>query len=517
MSRRPLSFIVVLALALILALVPTVAAQDDGALDLVPIELDAFGVTSVAPAAWAEQPGGRFPRGAPPDDLAQIVMQAAPISTELLWPSLLPSLGLDEVPESTGTLSTEDFDWTLYALPLEVAGLSLEVEIALAEVDGTTYLVILQSAPDEFAQLRDAVLVPALEAFALQAEEAPADGLGSEDVSFVGGAPDVELAGTLTLPSGPGPHPALVLMSGSGGQDRDSAFPGVTGLKPFELIADALTEAGVAVLRYDDRGIGRSSGVHAEGTLEDFAADAAAAIDYLSSRDDIDPERIGILGHSEGGAYASILGASDPRVSFIVSLAGPAIPGVQLLVEQNEAVARSIGLPEDEVAAARAYAEIVLPQALAGDAEAVETSLRDFFGATWDRQTDEARTQLGERDAFIQASSDAQLPVLLSDSYRALLAYDPAPDWSQVTAPVLGIYGGLDVQVPSSSNEPALRAALEAAGNSDFETLVLPDANHLFQAAVTGAVSEYGELASEFTPDLLPALVEWVTERAGVS
>jgi dienelactone hydrolase len=516
MYRRWVSLMVAAALMLVLGLAPAAMAQDDDALDLVPVELDAFGIRSVVPAAWAEQPGGRFPRGAPPADLAQIVMQAAPISIDLLWPNLLPSLGLDEAPESTGTLSTDHFDWALYALPVEVAGLSLEVEIALAEADGTVYLVILQSAPDEFAALREAVLVPALEALALQVEAPPAAGFTAEEVSFAGGAPEVELAGTLTLPSGLGPHPAIVLMSGSGGQDRDSALPGVTALKPFELIAEALTEAGVAVLRYDDRGIGRSIGVHAEGTIDDFAGDAAAAIDFLESRDDVDPERIGILGHSEGGIYASILGASDPRVAFIVSLAGPAIPGVELLVEQNEAVVRASGQPEEEVAAVRAFAEIVMPQALTGNAEAVEATLRDFFGATWDRQGEDVRTQLGERDAYVQASVDAQLPALLSDSYRALLAYDPEPDWSRVTAPVLGIYGGLDVQVPSVSNEPALRMALEAAGNEDWEMIVLPDANHLFQAAVTGAVGEYSELAPEFTADLLPSLVRWVVEHTSV-
>ena len=515
MSRRLVQFAIAVALTLVLGIAPVTSAMDDP-IELVPVELEAFGIASVAPEAWPEQAGGAFPRGTPPDDLAMIVMQAAPISAELLWPNLLPSLGLDAVPESTGSLATEQFEWTLYAMPLEIAGLSIEVEVALAEADGTTYLVILQSAPEEFAALREAVLLPALEAHRLLTPE-PATGDGTaEDVSFLGGAPQVELAGTLTLPPGDGPHPAIVLMSGSGGQDRDSAFPGVTGLKPFALIAEALTEAGVAVLRYDDRGIGRSTGVHADAVLQDFASDGRAALDFLATRDDIDAGRMGLLGHSEGGAYASIIGASDPRVAFIVALAAPAIPGVELLIEQNEAVARAGGETEAEVAHIRAFAEIVMPQALAGDSAGVEATLREFFGAAWDRRADVAPGELGERDVFVQQQVDVQLPVLLSDSYRALLAYDAAADWALVTAPVLGVYGGLDVQVPSASNGPALRAALEAAGNRDSNVVVLPDANHLFQAALTGAVGEYGELAPDFTADLLPTLVDWVVEQAEV-
>jgi pimeloyl-ACP methyl ester carboxylesterase len=392
--------------------------------------------------------------------------------------------------------------------------------VAVAEDDGTTHLVLLQSTPDEFASLREQVLVPALEAFEVLAPEPTPDpatlGYAVEEVGFPGGSHDIQLAGTLTLPSGPGPHPAIVLMSGSGAQDRDESMRPVTTLKPFALIADALTRAGVAVLRYDDRGVGDSTGDYASATIDELAGDGRAALEFLRGRSDIDTGRIGLLGHSEGGLYAAQLAAADPGIAFVVGLAAPAVDGVSLIVEQNEAIQRSQGASEEDIAIARAAAEVSMPAARDGDVEALEASLHDYFGPLWDDASAEERAILGDREAFIDRQVDGLKARYLSDWFRSFLAEDPAPDWQRVSVPVLGLFGGKDVQVTADQNEPALRAALEAGGNGEVEIVVLPDANHLFQAAQNGSVEEYSTLPAELTPDLLPRLVAWVTTVAGL-
>ena len=192
-----------------------------------PVEDPLFGVSSVVPQDWQDLGGGAYARGTPPEDMALIAIQSAQAAPDELWPTLLPQFAIDEVPEVTGTLETERFDWTLYQFTVTLGELALSVELALAEDDGATHLVLLQSDPEEFAVLREQVLLPAIEAFDVLEPEPTPDpatlGYAVEEVTFPGGGADVELAGTLTLPPGPGPHPAVVLMSGSGAQDRDES------------------------------------------------------------------------------------------------------------------------------------------------------------------------------------------------------------------------------------------------------------------------------------------------------
>lgn len=519
--RRSLAAALGLCLALLAGAVPASLAQDDSTVDRRPIEDLLFGVSSVVPEEWQDLGGGAYARGTPPQDLALIAVQSAPASVVQLWPSLLPQFALDQIPEVTGELAAGEYAWTLYRFDVRLGDLTIAVELALAEDGGATHLILLQSAPGEFDVLREQVLLPAIEAFDVLAPEPTPDpaslGYEVEEVAFPGGGEGVELAGTLTLPSAPGPHPAVVLMSGSGAQDRDESLRPVSTIKPFALIADALTSAGVAVLRYDDRGVGGSSGDYEAATVEELASDGRAALDYLLERSDVDPGRIGILGHSEGGLYAAMLAAADPDIAFVVGMAAPATDGVSLLIDQNEAILRASGESEDEIAYAQAFAETVMPAVRDGDAETAEAGVREYFGALWDRQSDADRTILGDREAFVQRQVDSQLPLYLSDWFRSILAYDPAPDWQQVGVPVLGLFGARDVQVVTEPNEAALRAALAAGGNQDVEIVVFPDANHLFQASETGALQEYGTLEPAFTPGFLPTLVEWVTARAGVS
>ncbi len=361
---------------------------------------------------------------------------------------------------------------------------------------------LLLSRADEAAFLRESVFLPAVDAFAPLPEPSPTpspEAYTEVEVTFPGGDAGVTLAGTLSIPTGAGPHPAVVLMTGSGPQDRDESLPGLI-LKPFALLADALAKAGVAVLRYDDRGTAHSTGDYASATIDDFTADGAAALDWLRGRDEVDPARVGILGHSEGGVYIADIAARDPEGGVRGGPRAVARPGVDLLVDQNEAIARSQGASEEEVALARDFAARLYAAALADDTAAAEQIVRDYFGELYDRQDAATQQQVGDRDAFIQRQVDAQLAALTSPWFLSLLRSDAGADWRRVTSPTLGVFGGKDVQVIAAAEAPAMQAALEAAGNTDITIVTLPDANHLFQSAVTGALAEYEHARADVHP-----------------
>ncbi len=396
----------------------------------------------------------------------------------------------------------------------------MTIEVAMAEHAGTTYLVMLQCESDEFDVLREQVLVPAIEGFEILAPEPTPDPATLpyvvEEVTFPGGGEGIELAGTLTVPEGPGPHPAIVLMSGSGAQDRDESLRPVSTLKPFAIIADALTRAGVAVLRYDDRGVGGSTGDYASATVEELAADGAAALEYLRDRPETSTT-------SASGSSATARAACTRRCSRPATLASrswwawPPRPsmGSRCSSSSRQPSSRAAGGSEEEVALAREWAARAMPLARDGDREGFSEAGRDYFSALWDRLSDDEKVLAGDREAFLERQVQALEP-LLSDWSRSLLAYDPAPDWADVEAPVLGLFGARDVQVVADQNEPALREALERGGGTNLTVVVFPDANHLFQASETGSVTEYSTLAPEFTADFLPTLVDWVSDQVGV-
>jgi pimeloyl-ACP methyl ester carboxylesterase len=515
--RRVLAIILSLSLGLV-AVTTSVAAQD---IERRPVEDPMFEISSVVPADWQDMGPGVYTRGTPPEDLALIAIQTAPATIEQLWPSLLPQFALAEAPEVTSEYHTDLFEWLMYEFNVELGDTTIAVGLALAEQDGTTQLVLLQSGPDDYDILREQVLKPAIDAFAPLAPEPIPDpstlDYQVEEVAFPGGAEDVELAGTLTLPNGPGPHPVVITMSGSGPSDRDESLKPISALKPFAVLADALTSAGVGVLRYDDRGVGSSTGEHEGAVIDDFTADARAAIDYLETRSDVDPERIGLFGHSEGGLYAAKLGASDPRVAYIGMMAPAIADGISLIVAQNGALLRSAGADEDFAAAAEAFAAEVMPFARDGDIETVKAMTEEFYGQVWDGLTEDERAVAGERESYAERVAAREVEIYTSDWFQSFLAYDPVPDWEQVSVPVLGVFAGKDAQVLAEQNEPALRAALDAAGNEDFETLTFSDANHLFQEADTGAYAEYSELEPEFIDGFVDAVVDWMVLHTDVA
>lgn len=517
--------VAVFTVLLLAALAPTAAAQSDGEIELLPVDVVVFDVSSVAPADWPHIGLGQYARGTPPQDWTLLALQSIPGVPDDVISALRTQLAIAEDLRPTDEMATPGFEWTLYrfdtALPDPVSG-----EAAIANDGDTNYLVLLLATPDEFDGLRSAVFLPAIEAYAPLAPEPTTDpaalGYQVEEVAFAGGSADVELAATLTLPDGPGPHPVVLLISGSGGQDRDETLKPAAALKPFALIADALTSAGVGVLRYDDRGVAGSTGSRAGLTLDEIASDASAALDFLEGRDDVDPGRIGLLGHSEGGLVSAKLGASDDRVSFIVDMAGPAAPGMDVLRAQNEAILRAGGQDEDIITSYGAFLAEFYPLVLESDEEAAVALATEYFTSLWDLMSEDVRELAGGEDEFVQRQVDGLVDPLIRDPdgapwFRSFFAYDPGPDWSQITVPVLGLFGGKDVQVLAEQNEPALRAALDAAGNQDYEVVVLPDANHLFQAAESGAITEYSALEPAFTADFLPTIVDWVAMRAGVA
>ena len=426
-----------------------------------------------------------------------------------MWISLLPQLGFDSIPESVGSLQTISLDWTLYQVELTALGQTVSIDLGLANANGRTYSVLLQSASDEAPSLRASVFMPILEALEPILTDPSELPYQIEEVTFSNGA--ITLSGTLTIPLTDGLHPAVVLMTGSGPQTRDEEI--VPGFPIFALIADALTQQGVAVLRYDDRGVGQSTGDHSAATIQDFASDGQAAVTYLQTHPDIDPAQIGIFGHSEGSLYAAMLSANPQSgVAFAVSLAGPAVGGSEGIVHQTAEQYRATGVPEAFIDLQVCQLNDIFGRIVANDdaglIAAVERSARE----TWEVLPDSERANTGAVNVedYVAQSVTAAQTQLASPYYRSLLSYDPAEDWAHTTIPVLAIFGALDVQVDEVQNAVPFTQALVSAGNQDFSIVVLPGANHLFQTAITGSSDEYFSLPREFTPDMLPTIINWV-------
>lgn len=334
-----------------------------------------------------------------------------------------------------------------------------------------------------------------------------------EDVSYTNPDGGHTLAGTFTRPRGDGSHPAVVLISGSGPQDRNEAL---MGHRPFLVLSDHLTRAGIAVLRFDDRGVGESAGDFSTATSWDFASDVRAGIAYLQSRNDVDPARIGLAGHSEGGLIAPMVAAESDEVAFLVLMAGPGVTGERILYAQAELIARASGAADDRVALGRSYQERIygiLKSDLPPDeaAAALEVLAREQMAALTPEELAQSGVTEDNRDQIISA----QIQSMSSPWFRTFLTYDPAESLERVSAPVLAINGEKDLQVPYEENLREIGAALERGGNDRFELHALPGLNHLFQTAETGHPSEYGTIEETWSPDAMDRIAEWILETVG--
>ena len=351
------------------------------------------------------------------------------------------------------------------------------------------------------------------EAFALKRPQTPKAPFPyeSHEVTFHSEAGNVRLTGTLLLPHGKGPFPAVALVTGSGAQDRDESL---MGHKPFLVIADALARRGIASLRWDDRGAGASGGDHLGSTVDDFAADVRAAVAFLRSRPEVDGKAIGIVGHSEGGLNAPMVAAaekSDQSVRFLVLLAPPGEPLRSLLIRQTGDLYRLQGL--DQKLIDRALAAQAEDLDLIADPSLTVDQLKEKLRGIAETR----RKQLtAEERALLQIEGDAierTIKVATTAWFRSLLRQDPAVYLRNVKIPVLALFGEKDFQVDARVNAEAVRAALAAAGNPDHEVRILPGLNHLFQHAGTGSIEEYATIEETFAPEALTAIGDWIVAR----
>ncbi len=330
-----------------------------------------------------------------------------------------------------------------------------------------------------------------------------------EDVQVTSGA--IRLAGTLTLPPGQGPHPAVVLITGSGPQNRDE---NVFGMPVFRLLADHLTRSGIAVLRCDDRGVGGSTGNIGQSTSSDFAGDALAQVELLKARKDIDPKRIGLLGHSEGGIVAPMAANRSPDVAFVVLLSGPGLTGEQIMLAQNELVGRASGVPDDQIRKNGALQRKMFAAIRSGEGlDEVTAEIRALAKEALERLPEAQRKALGDLDALAARTADQQVAGLKTPWFRYFLTYDPAPALAKLTCPVLAVFGERDTQVPAAPNREAMEAAFKRGGHRDHAIVVVPRANHLYQDSVTGGPAEYGTLKKEFIPGFADTITSWIRER----
>ena len=336
----------------------------------------------------------------------------------------------------------------------------------------------------------------------------------AEEVSYENRSAGVCLAGTLTLPRGKGPHPAVLLISGSGQQDRDET---ILGHKPFHVLADYLTRRGVSVLRADDRGVGGSAaGADLDrATSEDFASDALAGVGYLKSRREIDPKKSGLVGHSEGGMIAPMVASRSADVAFIVLMAGPGLGAEEGFAAQISAIAKANGQSEGAIAWRRRLLREVF---------SVMKGERDDAAAL--RKVRERRAKLlaelsadeRKRYGLVDDEMEGVVRVMLTPWFRYFTAYDPRATLRKVRVPVLAVTGERDLQVaPAGAHLEAIAEALKAGRNKDYTVRELPKLNHLFQTSETGSPAEYGRIEETISPAALELIGDWILRQTGAT
>lgn len=320
-----------------------------------------------------------------------------------------------------------------------------------------------------------------------------------EEVTYNNVAAGVTLAGTLTLPRSGKPSPAVLLIAGSGPIDRDET---VYGHKPFLVLADHLTKQGFAVLRVDKRGVGKSSGNYAVSTTEDFASDVLAGIEYLKTRQEVDAEQIGLIGHSEGGLIAPMVAAQSKDVAFIVLMAAPCVTGEAIVYAQEALISRAMGITDEQLRQQLAFQKHVLSVIKnEPDVEKAEQLLREIIA-----------NQMGNLPKENVDAVEAQMKRCNSKWFRYYLTYDPTQALKQLHIPVLAIIGELDSQVTPQQNLPIIAKSLKEAGNQRYRIIEFPKLNHFFQTCETGSVLEYGILEETIAPIVLDALSDWMLE-----
>ncbi|WP_047419774.1 S9 family peptidase [Cellulophaga sp. Hel_I_12] len=329
----------------------------------------------------------------------------------------------------------------------------------------------------------------------------------SEDISFQNAKANISLSGTLTLPKKEGVYPAVILISGSGPQNRDEEL---LGHKPFLVIADHFTKNGIAVLRYDDRGVGASKGDFTTATSADFATDVESAIAYLNTRKEINKNKIGLVGHSEGGLIAPMVASTSKNVSFIVLLAGTGISGGEILLLQQELIARASGISESEIKKTYDVNKVIFNLvATSKNSEKLNDDLSKLIHTAIENDASIVIPDGMTKEKYVAQ----QLNQILNPWMKFFIKYDPAPALEKVKCPVLAVNGEKDLQVPPKENLTAIKNALAKGGNKKLTTIEFPNLNHLFQESQTGAPSEYASIEQTFSPMALEAITTWIKKQ----
>lgn len=333
-----------------------------------------------------------------------------------------------------------------------------------------------------------------------------------EKIKYSNPDKSIEFGATLTIPNGKGPFPAVVLISGSGAQDRESTL---MGHQTFTVLADHLSRNGVMVLRYDDRGVGQTTGEFRNATSADFAWDAGAAVDYLLQRKEADKKKLGLIGHSEGGMIAPILATSRKDIAFLVLLAAPGVPIMDLMAAQNEAVARASGIPQPALAEIPSLFRQVTTLIINAQNNEDATLKTRTFLENWVKQKDPQVTELLNlsrsegREEYIKAMVEQ----LRSPWFTYFINFDPTPYLKRLKGKVLALNGTKDIQVLSSQNLPGIEAALKKSKVSQFEVHEIVGLNHLFQSCKVCSLQEYGDLEETFAPVALQMLTDWINKQ----
>ena len=325
-----------------------------------------------------------------------------------------------------------------------------------------------------------------------------------EEVVYENKSAGIKLAGTLTMPESGGLFPAVLLISGSGPEDRNET---VFGHRPFLVLADYLTRQGVAVLRADDRGVGGSTGDFSQAVTDDFASDAIAGVEYLKSRNEINPKQIGLIGHSEGGLIAPIAATQSPDVAFIVLMAGTGLTGEEIINLQSALISKAMGVKDEDIAKNKAIQEQIFAVVKQeNDKAVIDKKIREII------ENAVAGLSEAEKKAAM-APYESQAQFISSPWFKNFLTYDPKPTLMKVKCPVLAINGEKDLQVPPKENLSAIEEALKAGGNEHYTIKELPGLNHLFQTAQTGSPAEYAKIEETISPTALKTIGDWILEQ----
>ena len=325
----------------------------------------------------------------------------------------------------------------------------------------------------------------------------------SEEVTYENTLAGNTLAGTFTFPKSGGPFPAVILITGSGAQNRNEEL---LGHKPFLVLSDYLTKLGIAVLRFDDRGVGKSTGDYKSATSKDFATDVLAGIEYLKTRIEVTKNEIGLIGHSEGGLIAPMVAVKSKDVAFIVLMAGPGLPGDQILLKQSALISKAGGESDEEIKKSdeinKKIYDIIKNES---DSIKAHQEITAIFKKFYDSLNEEEKKEAGDENTALQMLSRVESPW-----FKLFLRYDPRPTLEKVTCPVLAINGEKDLQVPAKEDLAAIKEALIKGGNGNFKTVELKGLNHLFQTAVTGAPIEYNTIEETIAPVALHTIGDWI-------